>query len=112
LNSDSGCKEWKRNCLKRIVKKGDAVWKWSKGQGMEGTNKSILWRDKGIPECIILEKNGSSEERVLLLTKLKKIFIGCLRREENIWNEVEMDWKTLIKNLGEELENTMNNENS
>jgi hypothetical protein len=112
LNSDSGCKEWKTNCLKRIVKKGDAVWKWSKGQGMEGTNKSILWRDKGIPECIILEKNGSSEERVLLLTKLKKIFIGCLRREENIWNEVEMDWKTLIKNLGEELENTMNNENS
>jgi hypothetical protein len=41
---------------------------------MEGTNKSILWRDKGIPECIVLEKNGSSEERVLLLTKLKKIF--------------------------------------
>lgn len=74
LNSDSGCKEWKTNCLKRIVKKGDAVWKWSKGQGMEGTNKSILWRDKGIPECIVLEKNGSSEKRVLLLTKLKKIF--------------------------------------
>jgi hypothetical protein len=80
---------------------------------MEGTNKSILWRDKGIPECIVLEKNGSSEKRVLLLTKLKKIFDRVFEeRRKYLERGRRVDWKTLIKNLGEELENTMNKENS
>lgn len=112
LNSDSGCKEWKTNCLKRIVKKGDAVGNGAKVKGWKEQINRYCGGTKGFRNALSWKRMDRVKRGYFCWQNWRKYLIGCLRREENIWNEVEMDWKTLIKNLGEELENTMNNENS